>query len=98
MLSSLFFVVADFVEFALVLHLHQHNEKHAAKEKAIRKWRKKVVNTKNGVENESTVDYNIDKPKFDIVKIDRVAFVVFGMSFVLFNLIYWIAFLNFNFT
>ena len=39
---------------------------------------------------------NIDKPRFDLRKIDRIAFVVGGLMFLLFNLVYWFVFLIFD--
>ena len=39
---------------------------------------------------------NIDQPTFDLRKIDRIAFVVGGLMFLLFNIVYWFVFLIFD--
>ena len=91
MLTSLFFVVAGFIEFAVVLQLHQYNKKCMIKKKSARKWKRKM-HILSQKENAITI-----KPIFNIYKIDRVAFAVGGLSFILFNVMYWFTFLIFNF-
>ena len=48
-------------------------------------------------ENGSMVCLPNEKKTFDILKIDRVAFVVVGALFILFNITYWVIFLAFDF-
>ena len=48
-------------------------------------------------ENGSMVCLPNEKKTFDILKIDRIAFVVVGALFVLFNITYWVIFLAFDF-
>ena len=102
MLTSLFFVVAGFIEFAFVLHLHHQNEK---------QWQKQKTTTKcNECTNDkSTPGSNINNlvsskkacrvtnVKFNIKKIDLIAFVIGAVLYFLFNVVYWMVFLNFSF-
>jgi hypothetical protein len=48
-------------------------------------------------ENGSIVYGNNEKPTFDILKIDQMAFAVVGALFLLFNLVYWFIFMIFEF-
>ena len=88
MVTSLFFVAANLIEFAFVLHLHQYNEKCMMKQQLIRQWKRKMDNL---TETEKTI-----KPKYNIQKIDRVAFAVGGLLFLLFNVLYWFLAFNIN--
>ena len=93
LLASLFFVVSNFVEFAIVLYLCQCNEK-----KCNRKLQsfKKKPNINNGTANENEISciYG-SKPTYDVRSIDRVSFAVASLLFLLFNIFYWITFLIF---
>ena len=105
MLTSLFFVVAGFLEFAFVLQLHRHNEKEAIDKNNME------TTTRNGLltvmdepqkENpESTSNMNIisseEKKKLSIRKIDFIAFVVGLSLFLLFNVCYWLTFSLYKF-
>ena len=51
-------------------------------------------NNDDVVKNDTAISI---KPKFNIHKIDVAAFAVGGLLFILFNVIYWTTFLNFNF-
>ena len=48
-------------------------------------------------ENGSIAYANNAKPAFDILKIDQMAFAVVGAMFLLFNLLYWLTFMIFEF-
>ena len=99
LLASLFFVVAAFIEFACVLQMERYN----GVAQIISGETTRLL--KNGDITTTTIvqqDYdqrsnsNIDKPRFDLRKIDRIAFVVGGLMFLLFNLVYWFVFLIFD--
>ena len=95
MLASLFFVVLGLVEFACVLYLHQCNERHIRK--SIPPCQRKmniVCISKN--DNGSIVNKDGD-PIFDILQIDRIAFVVVGAFFFVFNIFYWSIFMIIDF-
>lgn len=95
LLASLFFVVLGLVEFACVLYLHQCNEKHLRK--SLPPSQRKVnVSTVCPNENGSIV-YKNGKPIFDILEIDRIAFMVVGALFCIFNIFYWSIFMIFEF-
>ena len=96
LLTSLFLVVASFIEFIFVLHLHQRNEKHLQKQKELRSWRLSIAKI-SPKENETTMFYNYGKPLFNISKIDRLAFTIGVAFFFLFNVFYWLTFMNFRF-
>ena len=102
MLTSLFFVVAGFIEFAFVLQLHQYNEKQQKKQETVSKWKSYKngtlttnINELNQIENGGI---NIIDPVYNVRKLDIVAFSVVGAMFLLFNIIYWVVFLAFDFT
>lgn len=95
MLASLFFVVAGFIEFAFVLQLGRYNENKQGGNRILRNGNVKPVDL-SIIENELSICLD-ETPKFNLRKIDQVAFVVGGLSFLLFNAIYWVAFLTFNF-
>jgi len=99
LLASLFFVVAAFIEFACVLQMERYN----GVAQIISGETTRLL--KNGDITTTTIvqqDYdkrsnsNIDQPRFDLRKIDRIAFVVGGLMFLLFNLVYWFVFLIFD--
>lgn len=95
LLASLFFVVLGLVEFACVLYLHQCNERYIRK--LIPPSQRKVnVVTISPNENGSIV-YKDGKPVFDILRIDRVAFVAVGALFLIFNVFYWSIFMILDF-
>ena len=100
LLASLFFVVAAFIEFACVLQMERYNGV-----SQIIYGGETTRLLKNGDITTTTIvqqDYdkrsnsNIDKPRFDLRKIDRIAFVVGGLMFLFFNLVYWFVFLIFD--
>ena len=109
MLTSLFFVVTAFIEFAIVQQLHRSNENFIMQERKHQETQKngKLAVTidateKNGHgENRSedllTNPIKERAPKFDVVKIDFGAFVVGLLLFLFFNLGYWLIFSLYNF-
>ena len=112
LLTSLFLIVASFIEFFFVLHFHQRNEKHLQKQKELRSWKYHVNWSRNSGENqgnicyivtispkanENTMFYNYGEPLFNISKIDRLAFTFGVVLFFLFNVLYWLTFMNFKF-
>ena len=96
LLTSLFLIVASFIEFSFVLHLHQRNEKHLQKQKEFRSWMLCIAKI-SPKENENSMFYNYGKPLFNISKIDRLAFTFGVVFFFLFNVLYWLTFMNFKF-
>ena len=100
MLTSLFFVVVAFVEFACVLHLHHKNEKEAKnKEKEIKTNNEKKIASE---ENDNHLSNGIPlvfstKQRFNIKKIDLICFVIGAVMYISFNIIYWTIFLAFHF-
>ena len=84
------------VEFACILYLHQYNENHLIKPQTACHQRKIHMVSLSQNENGSMVCLPNEKKTFDILKIDRVAFVVVGALFVLFNITYWVIFLAFD--
>ena len=65
------------------------------KQNAARK--RKMMNKDNLSPKENGNNIYIDeKPIFNIQKIDRVAFVVVGLMFLFFNIIYWLTLTIFN--
>ena len=103
MLASLFFVVIGLIEFACILFLHQYNEKNLVKADsplARRAFQMNVamMNMVSLSQHENgRIEYSNGKPAFDIIKIDRVAFVVVGVLFLIFNLLYWLTFMILDF-
>ena len=102
LLTSLFFVVAAFVEFAFVLHLHHQNERHMQSQKpSVHKCdgcsNGKTTSEQNVNNDRSNEKTNSFRLKYDIKKIDVVAFIVGAVFYVVFNIIYWVVFLNFDF-
>jgi hypothetical protein len=105
MLTSLFFVVAGFLEFAFVLQLHRQNEKEAIHknrtEKITRNGQLTVTNEpqKENLENMSNMNVisSDEEQQFNIRKIDFIAFVVGLLLFLLFNLFYWLTFSLYKF-
>ena len=76
-----------------MLHLHQSNETQLMLQNSVAKWKltaRKQANQKR----EETQKYIYQV--VNIQKIDIAAFVVSGLLFLLFNIIYWITFLVFN--
>ena len=94
LLTSLFFVVVAFVEFACVLHLHHKNEKHVENQgKEIRKVSEENANhLSNGIPLVFAT-----KRRFNIKKIDLICFVIGTIMYISFNIIYWTIFLTFHF-
>ena len=93
MLTSLFFVVAGFIESAFVLHLYESNQKHLMMQQAVNNL---LAKRKNEMENLSKKESgNPIKPKYNVQKIDLVAFSVGVLLVVLFNVIYWLTLLVF---
>ena len=91
MLASLFFVVAGFIQSALVVHLQQCNEEHIRKQEGLRTLIRTMANLSQK-EHLTAI-----KPRYNIHKIDLVACAVCGTLFFLFNVIYWLTFFGFNF-
>ena len=99
LLASLFFVVAGFIEFAFVLQLERYNEKSQAPpmKKIIKNGKINSIDLTltDNTEN-STMAPHHGKQRFDLRKIDQYAFLIGGVSFLLFNAVYWPTFLFFN--
>ena len=85
--------MAGVIEFAFVLHLHHYNEAQAAKQAGLRWWN---VNGGSPEEN-GDARYQHSTKKFNIKKIDRIAFIVSQLSLLFFNIIYFFIFKTFNF-
>ena len=66
------------------------------KQKQLRKWRLSLTKV-SPKDNENIMFYNYGKPLFNISKIDRLAFTIGVAFFFLFNVFYWLTFMNFNF-
>ena len=99
LLASLFFVVAAFIEFACVLQMERYNGvAQIISGETTRLLKNGDITTTTIVQQEydKRSNSNIDKPRFDLRKIDRIAFVVGGLMFLLFNLVYWFVFLIFD--
>ena len=109
MLTSLFFVVTAFIEFAIVQQLHRSNENFIIQERKKQETQKngKLAVTidateKNG-HGENTSENLLNNPvkernpRFDVVKIDFGAFLVCLFLFLFFNLGYWPLFSLYNF-
>ena len=109
MLASLFFVVIGLIQFSSVLHFHQCNQVLQKKKKKAQDEDMNGVNLKN--QTESVFDneliskdygefqfYNATGPssEYNIRKIDRAAFYVTGLLFLIFNAIYWLYFMSFG--
>ena len=87
-------MVADFVEFAVALHLHQFNEN---KKRSRQKYsNKKKASTKHsGTKEDENSSICITKPFINVRGIDRISFVVAMILFLIFNITYWIVYMNF---
>ena len=99
LLASLFFVVAAFIEFACVLQMERYNGvAQIISGETTRLLKNGDITTTTIVQQDYDQRSNssIDKPRFDLRKIDRIAFVVGGLMFLLFNLVYWFVFLIFD--
>ena len=102
MLASLFFLVCAFIESIYVLHLQQSNETLLLLQSSVRKWKMAMENgqmVKRKTNNEvDRLQYQRDHSSFvkqtaNIKKIDIGAFIVSGVLFFIFNIIYWLTFL-----
>ena len=100
LLTSLFFVVTAFVEFAFVLYLNHQNEKqveiHANAIEANNEKKNGVQENVNHLSNGIPLVFS-KKRRFDIKKIDLIAFIIGVMIYITFNIIYWSIFLTFHF-
>ena len=67
------------------------------KQKVLRKWKMKMETLSPKENGNSATCPSNGNLKFNVQKIDRVAFVVGGLLFLSFNVIYWLTFLMFNF-
>ena len=87
-------MVADFVEFAVALHLLQFNEK---KKRSRQKYstKKKTSLKLAAIKDDESSTVCLTKPFFNLRKIDRVSFVVATILFLVFNITYWIVYMNF---
>ena len=96
MLASLFFVVIGLIQFSCVLHFHQCN---SIRQRKKRKSREEDMNgdTLMPREDGSHPFYNATGPsQYNIRKIDRAAFYVTGLLFLIFNTLYWLYFMSFG--
>ena len=102
LLSSLFFLTAAFIESIYIISLHQSNKSRYQISLNNKRFRKKKeehngITKSNNQELSSPPDLNeIYKDRFDIQKIDYYAFVFSGISFFIFNIVYWVLFLFFT--
>ena len=97
LLASLFFVVAAFIEFACVLQMERYNGvAQIISGETTRLLKNGDITTIVQHDYDKRSNSNIDKPRFDLRKIDRIAFVVGGLMFLFFNLVYWFVFLIFD--
>ena len=90
-------MVADFVEFAVALHLHQFNEKKKRSRQKTSSKKKFSIKSCNHhpVKEDENSTICIAKPFFNIRGIDRISFVVAMILFLIFNVTYWIVYMNF---
>ena len=65
------------------------------KQRVVRKWKMKTESLSQK-EHGNPIYYD-GKPVFNVHKIDRVAFAVGGLLYIVFNVIYWCTFSIFNF-
>ena len=100
MLTCLFFVVAGFIEFAIVLQLQHYNEKHMAKPMTTMKFDgyglRPIQSKHHRIKPSENREFNVIPRVFDVRKIDIIVFAVVCILFILFNVIYWVAFLGFT--
>ena len=108
-MASLFFVVAGFIEFAFVLQLGRYNEAQPVPslKKLVKNGKINSVdlnltdNTENSPmcpgNNITCCNLRHAKQRFNLRQIDSYAFLIGGVSFLLFNAVYWPTFLFFNF-
>ena len=82
------------LQFAFALHLHQYNQRESVKDRG--KRRKPSKNNITFHENVGHISPNNNR-KFNIRKIDNIAFNVVGSIFIIFNLLYWTIFMTFSF-
>ena len=99
-------MVAGFLEFAFVLQLHRHIEKDAIDKNNARTTTRNGQLTlmdglqkENSQESTSNMDImsSVEKQKLSIRKVDFIAFVVGLLLFLLFNVVYWLTFLFYEF-
>ena len=106
LLTSLFIVVAGFLEFAFILFLKKHYQKQVKNERELLKcknYRNGKANGNNANEDEILIDPQIiiqncwannieisNDTSERIRKIDTIALFIFGVFFFLFNAIYFI--------
>jgi hypothetical protein len=105
LLASLLFVVTCFIEFAFVLQFHHHNDVEDIDQKdetttTIRYGELTVTYEPKKEDNVKIANMNITsnaKPTVNVRKIDRVAFVIGLLLFMVFNLVYWLTFSFYDF-
>ena len=87
-------MVADFVEFAVALHLLQFNEK---KKRSHQRCNSKLKTPSKQAEIKDDRNYTVSLTKtlFNLRKINRVSFVVASILFLVFNITYWIVYMTF---
>ena len=96
MLASLFFVVLGLVQFSFVLHLHQRN---TIRERKKNRLHQEDVNGERLIPKEHTdlpFCKAVGPSQYNIRKIDRAAFYITGLLFLLFNALYWLKFMHFG--
>ena len=77
------------VQFAFILCLYHSNEKHFMKSKR----RCLKCNQEDANSNIATKE----RSPFNLRKIDQIGLIVVGLSFVIFNVLYWMIFLKYDF-
>ena len=87
-------MVADFVEFAVALHLLQINEKKKRSRQRCNS-KKKTPSKQAEIKDDESYTVSLTKTFFNLRKMDRVSFVVASILFLVFNITYWIVYMNF---
>ena len=98
-------MVTGFIEFAFVLQLHHHNDvediDHQDETATIIKYGEMTVTYEPKKDDDvKTANMKIISnamPKLNLRKIDRAAFVIGLLLFLVFNLVYWLTFSLYDF-
>ena len=101
LLTSLFFLTFAFIESICVIYLLQREKKYRVMDDTVTKWKRSIKTNNARISNTkvSSSQRPAQKQKclqhhvVDIQRIDFYAFIVSALSFLVFNVGYWIAFL-----
>ena len=85
LLTSMFFVVIGIIQFAYIIHLCHIKKKRRYGVKGSRKEKSLKIRKANEIHI------------FDIRKVDNIAFKFVVSSFIIFNILYWVIFLTYDF-